>query len=80
LNLGCVLSEMGQEELAASAFAGAIEAHEPYADAHFHLARTLDELGRASEATAHWLRFAELAPHSPWIDEARERLEGVREW
>ncbi|MCC6494045.1 MAG: tetratricopeptide repeat protein [Pirellulales bacterium] len=75
LNLGCVLAELGERELAAAAFAGAIRSHEAYADAHYHLARTLDELGRADEARPHWQRFAELAPDSPWADEARERLQ-----
>jgi len=41
---------------------------------HYHLARTLDDLGRQKEAGAHWRRFIELAPDSPWADEARERL------
>jgi tetratricopeptide (TPR) repeat protein len=74
VNLGCVLRELGDLELAASAFAGAIHAHEPYADAHFHLARILDTLGREEEAAYHWQRFQELAPDSPWADEALARL------
>lgn len=77
VNLGCVLREMGEVELAASAFAGAIHGHEAYADAHFHLARTLDSLGKRDEAIAHWQRFADLAPDSPWADEAHLRLEGA---
>jgi tetratricopeptide (TPR) repeat protein len=74
-NLGCVLAEMGQLELAAAALRGALECHIHYADAHYHLARTLDELGRREEATDHWREFAELAPDSPWAEEARNRLE-----
>ncbi|MEX2187680.1 MAG: MerR family transcriptional regulator [Pirellulales bacterium] len=74
-NLGCVLAESGQLELAAAALAGALECHMDYADAHYHLARTLDELGRGEEALGHWRRFAELAPDSPWAEEARLRLE-----
>jgi tetratricopeptide (TPR) repeat protein len=75
-NLGCVLAESGQLELAVAALAGALECHVDYADAHYHLARTLDELDRGEEALDHWRRFAELAPDSPWAEEARERLEG----
>jgi tetratricopeptide (TPR) repeat protein len=75
-NLGCVLAEMGQMELAAAALEGALECHVNYADAHYHLARTLDELDRRDEAAEHWRRFAELAPDSPWAEEARNRLEG----
>ena len=33
-------------EPAAIQFAGALEFHDQYPDAHYHLARTLDELGR----------------------------------
>jgi tetratricopeptide (TPR) repeat protein len=74
-NLGCVLAESGQTELAAAAFEGALAIHPEYPDAHYHLARTLDELGRAGEADSHWRRFLALAPDSPWACEARERLE-----
>jgi tetratricopeptide (TPR) repeat protein len=75
LNLGCVLAELGELELAASAFEGALAFHDDYEDAHYHLARTLDRLGRSDDASRHWERFLELAPASPWADEARERLE-----
>ncbi len=73
-NLGCVLAEMHQPELAASAFAGALAFHNEYPDAQYHLARTLDQLGRSDEAAHHWRTFLELAPESPWAEEARERL------
>jgi tetratricopeptide (TPR) repeat protein len=74
VNLGCVLVELGENELAAAAFEGAIRSYEPYPDAHYHLARVLDELSRPNEAATHWERFLELAPDSPWADEARLRL------
>jgi tetratricopeptide (TPR) repeat protein len=73
-NLGCLLAEMGQRELAVAALEGALRWHTDYADAHYHLARLLDEAGRASEAQAHWQTFLNLAAESPWADEARERL------
>ncbi len=73
-NLGCVLAELGERELAVSAFQGALAFHDDYEDAHYHLARTLDELGRGDEALIHWQAFLRLAPSSPWADEARERL------
>jgi tetratricopeptide (TPR) repeat protein len=75
-NLGCVLLDLGEKELASSAFAGALRSHEAYADAHYHLARTLDDLDRPDEAAAHWQRFLDLAPDSPWADEARQRITG----
>jgi tetratricopeptide (TPR) repeat protein len=74
-NLGCVLAESGQFELAVAAFEGALRYHEDYPDAHYHLARTLDDTDRREDAERHWDRFLELAPNSPWADEARLRLE-----
>jgi tetratricopeptide (TPR) repeat protein len=73
-NLGCVLAELGQQELAAAAFEGALQRHGEYPDAHYHLARILCDLSRAAEAEPHWRAFLELAPESPWADEARRRL------
>jgi len=73
-NLGCVLAEQGNCELAVAAFEGALRYHPDYADAHYHLARTFDELNRPQEAETHWRAFLEHAPDSPWADEARARL------
>jgi tetratricopeptide (TPR) repeat protein len=73
-NLGCVLAERGRPELAIAAFEGALHYHGEYPDAHFHLARLLDEVGRTIEARRHWESFLQLAADSPWADTARERL------
>jgi tetratricopeptide (TPR) repeat protein len=78
-NLGCVLLELGETDLAIAAFTGALHSHAGYADVHYHLARTLDDLGRRDEAREHWRQFAELAPDSPWAEEAREKLVAQRE-
>jgi tetratricopeptide (TPR) repeat protein len=75
-NLGCVLAEQGEIALAEAAFRGALEYHSDYADAHYHLARLLDRVQRSAEASRHWQLFMNLAPASPWADEARERLVG----
>jgi tetratricopeptide (TPR) repeat protein len=74
VNLGCVLAETGQLDLAVAAFQGAIARDDHYPDVHYHLARSLDEIGNVDAATRHWLKFVQLAPHSPWADEALERL------
>ena len=74
-NLGCVLADTGQLELAVAAFQGALEYHEDYLDAHYHLARAYDELESRGEADRHWSIFLDLAPAGPWADEARLRLE-----
>lgn len=73
-NLGCVLAETGLPELAVAAFEGALAYHQDYPDVHYHLARTLDELGRRDEAELHWRIFLDLTPDSPWATTARERL------
>jgi len=73
-NLGCVLEETGQKELAVAAFEGALACHPDYADVHYHLARTLEDLDRGGEAQAHWQAFLNLAPDSPWADQVRARL------
>lgn len=78
-NLGCVLAECGQFDLAIAAFEGALQQYPDYADVHFHLARVLDEVDRAAEARQHWQRFVELAPASPWADEAIDRLDAIGE-
>jgi tetratricopeptide (TPR) repeat protein len=78
-NLGCVLAEQGDLPLAEAAFRGALEYHPDYADGHYHLARMLDRANRSAEAMRHWQLFMSLAPDSPWVDEARERIgEGNR--
>lgn len=73
-NLGCVLAELGQHDLAVAALQGALAFHPDYADAHYHLARILDESGAAADARDHWQAFLDLAPDSPWADAARHRL------
>jgi tetratricopeptide (TPR) repeat protein len=76
-NLGCVLAESGERELAVAAFEGALAFHDQYPDVHYHLARTLDDLDRRPEADRHWRTFLELAPESPWAETARRRLSEV---
>lgn len=73
-SLGCVLVELDEKELALSAFHGALQHHADYPDVHFHLARLLDELDQEETAEKHWEAFLQLAPKSPWADEARQRL------
>ena len=73
-NLGCVLAETGQRELAVAAFEGALRYHPDYADVRYHLARTLDEMHERDRAEEHWRAFAAQAPDSPWAEEARSRL------
>lgn len=73
-NLGCVLYELGEVELAIAAFQGTLRFHADYPDVHYHLARALDECDRTDEALPHWQAFLHLSPDSPWAAEARDRL------
>lgn len=73
-NLGCVLAELGEQDLAIAAFQGALLYHDDYPDVHYHLGRILDEADRSEESESHWKAFLRLAPTSPWADEARDRL------
>lgn len=73
-NLGCVLAELGQGELAVAAFEGALKYHPDYADAHYHLAQALDEQGNRQRAEEHWRAFLALDADGPWADAARARL------
>ena len=74
-SLGCVLVELGNQEMALATFHGALTHHAEYPDVHFYLARLLDEMDRKHEAEPHWQTFLDLAPKSPWAEEARQRLD-----
>lgn len=74
LSLGCVLIELNQLDLAEAAFRGTLRYHPHFADGHYFLARLLDKRGAAAEAERHWRAFLDLAPDSPWADEALQRL------
>lgn len=73
-NLGCVLAENGELELAEAAFRGALDCHHDYADVYYHLAQVLTRLKRTDEAAGCWQAFLNLAPESPWAEEARQQL------
>ncbi len=78
-SLGCVLSELGQIDLAIAAFRGALSLHEGYSEVHYHLASVLEQAQRNVEARHHWQRFLALAPDSPWAYEAADRLKSLDE-
>jgi tetratricopeptide (TPR) repeat protein len=76
-SLGAVLAELGQYELAIAALRGAISLYEDYVDAHYLLAKTLGQVGQEQDSREHWRRLLDLAPESPWADEARQHLDSV---
>ncbi len=74
--LGCVLSEVGDQPGASSAFRIALDLHPDYPEAHFHLAGVLEQLGQTEEAAEHWQKYLEFDQRGPWAEIARERLLG----
>jgi len=75
-SLGCVLAELHEHELAIAALEGVLRQQPDYADAHWHLAGVLEQVGQADEAARHLRTFLALAPASPWAKLARQRLDG----
>jgi tetratricopeptide (TPR) repeat protein len=73
-SLGVLFHETGETELAIATLQGALSQQEDYPDTHYHLALALEAAGRISEARAHWQRYLDLAPASPWSDIANSRL------
>ena len=73
-SLGCVLAELGEHELAIAALEGVLRQQPDYADAHWHLAGVIGDVGRAAESRQHLRAFLRIAPESPWAAAARERL------
>ena len=73
-SLGCVLAELHEHELAIAALEGVLRQQPDYADAHWHLAGVLDQVGRTDDAARHLRTFIALAPASPWAKLARQRL------
>lgn len=73
-SLGCVLAELGEHELAMAALDGVLRQEPTYADAHWHLAGLLRDVGREDDCRLHLRMFLRLAPDSPWATMARQRL------
>ena len=73
-SLGCVLAELGEHELALAALDGVLRQQPDYADAHWHMAGVLHDVGQKLDSQRHLRTFLALAPESPWATMARERL------
>ena len=74
LNLGCVLAELGEHELALAALDGVLHQEPGSAEAHWHLAGILRDIGQEAASRRHLEAFVGLAPESPWAHAARQRL------
>ena len=75
-SLGCVLAELGEHDLAIAALDGVLRQQPDYADAHWHIASVLHDVGREDDCRRHLREFLALAPESPWASLAAARLDG----
>jgi len=75
VQIGCLHRQLGDPEQALDAFGIALDVHPDFAEAHYHKAEVLHELGRAAEAVDHWEAYLEHDSRGPWADTARQRLE-----
>lgn len=73
-NLGCVLMDLQQWDLALASFEGALDLHPEYADALFHAAAVCEKIDQETRAQDYWQRFLDVAPNSPWAQYAEARL------
>lgn len=75
--IGCLHGELEEHAAAVDALSVALDIHDDYPDAHFHLAEALAELERFDEAIPHWQCYLEHDRRGPWADLARQRLRGL---
>ena len=68
-NLGCVLVELGRDDLALAAFRGALKLHPDYAEVRWHLGMLLKRQGRLDDAEVQFQLFKELMPE--WMEDGR---------
>ncbi|MDR2761642.1 MAG: tetratricopeptide repeat protein [Planctomycetaceae bacterium] len=76
-NLGCVLAELGEDQLAIAAFRGALKYHQDYAEVHFHLGMLLSRVGVIVDAVEHLQLFIDLTPDSPWVAKANDTIQAI---
>ena len=76
--LGCVLAELGDDELATAAFRGALKYHPNYAEVHYHFGMLLFRNGMKQDAVSHLQEFLQLAPDSPWSAKAADVLTRIQ--
>src|SRR5690606_457351 len=77
IQIGSLHRELGEPEQALHAFEIALDIHADFAEAHYHKAEVLCELGREVEAADHWEAYLEQDSRGPWADTARQRLESL---
>lgn len=73
-NLGVALTAVTQFDDARAAFRTALTLEPGYADAHYNLADTLEQIGWTTEAREHWAAYLNHEQKGPWAAHARRRL------
>lgn len=77
VQIGCLHRELSEPQQALDAFRIALEVHPDFAEAHYHKAEVLHDLGRSAEASGHWETYLKYDSRGPWADAARQRLESI---
>lgn len=77
IQIGALHRELREPEQALHAFDIALDIHPEFAEAHYHKAEVLGELGRDVEAVDHWEAYLDQDSRGPWADTARQRLERI---
>jgi len=72
-NLGCILAELGRDDLAAAAFRGALKLLPDYAEVRLHLGMLLKRQGRLDEAEEQFQLFRELMPECAGMENFYEK-------
>lgn len=73
--IGCLHIERNEPSAARSALEHALDLFPDHADAHYHLAGVLEDLGEYELAGEHLQAFLAYEPDGVWSDMARQRLE-----
>ena len=74
IQIGCLHRELEEPEQALDAFAIALNLHPDFAEAHYHQAEVLCELGREQEAVEHWEAYLRQDSLGPWAERARDQI------
>jgi DNA-binding transcriptional MerR regulator len=77
IQIGSLHRQLGEPEQALNAFDIALDIHADFAEAHYHKAEALCEMGRDIEAIDHWEAYLEQDSRGPWAETARHRLESA---
>ena len=73
-NLGYVMLERGQPEVASRSSTARSESTPRFADAYFNLAMAYEQVGEASKARPFWRSYIALEPTGTWTEIAKRHL------